>query len=109
MTALQEHRRTFRAGDHPLKRVQLHPFGSLSSRSDTIFVFGDNVPLWRPAATFAGTEELKITHTVQKLRLEGHRSGSCVVDLAQDLLVFSRRTVNLDPLCVHFTEPGLAD
>ena len=100
LTALQEHRVRFRAGDYPLNRASRSPFGFLSTRSGMIVV-GDSVFLWRPAATPIGVEELKVSHSVQKLGLDGRRTGSCVVDLAQDLLVFSRKVTNFDPLYVQ--------
>ncbi|KAI1783738.1 hypothetical protein LXA43DRAFT_1045251 [Ganoderma leucocontextum] len=99
LAALRKHRARFHAGDHPLKRAPLPPFGFLPTRSGMVVV-DDSVPLWRPATTFSGFGELKIAHSVQRLGLDGHRSGSCAVDLAQDLLIFSRRFSTLDPLQV---------
>ena len=100
LTALREHRVRFRAGDYPLNRASRSPVGFLPTRSG-MTVVRDNIPLWRPAAPSIGIEELKISHSVQRLGLDGHQTGSCVVDLAQDLLIFSRKVTNFDPLYVQ--------
>ncbi len=54
-------------------------------------VLGGIVHFWRPAAIFSGIGEQKITRSMRELGLEGFLTRSCVTDLAQDLLVFSRK------------------
>ena len=97
LTSLREHRARFRAGDHPLKRLQGEPFGSRSAFSSRGFVTTISegvVNLWRPPAAFAGIAELRISHSIQELGLAGFDTGSCVADVRQDLLVFSGKTPN---------------
>ena len=97
LTSLREHRARLRAGDHPLKRLQGEPFGSrsaLSSRGFVTTISGGIVRLWRPPATFSGIGELKVSHSIQELGLAGVDTGSCVGDVAQDLLVFTGKNPN---------------
>lgn len=96
LTPLYEHRARYHAGDHPLQRLRGpgDPFGSLGAPSANGFVTtvsGGIVHFWRPAAIFSGISEQKITRSMRELGLEGFLTRSCVTDLAQDLLVFSRK------------------
>ncbi len=93
LTALYERRDRYRAGDHPLKCFRGRPFRSRRAFSTGGFVptvLGGIVHFWRPATTFSGIGEQTISHSICELGLKGFKAGSCVADVAQDLLVFSR-------------------
>ena len=101
LASLRERRARFRAADHPLKRLRARPFGSLGAFSYNGFVTmvsGGMLHLWRPA-TVSGIGEQKITCSMRELQLEGFNTGSCVADVAQDLLVVSRKASAT--MCVH--------
>ncbi|PIL33885.1 hypothetical protein GSI_03591 [Ganoderma sinense ZZ0214-1] len=94
LASLRQRRARFHAGDHPLKYLRGRPFGFLSALSYNGFVTiisAGIVHHWRPPATFSGLGEQEVTHSMRELQLEGFNASSCVTDIAQDLLVFSRK------------------
>ncbi|KAM5543334.1 hypothetical protein V8D89_003208, partial [Ganoderma adspersum] len=94
LASLRERRARFHAGDHPLKRVRGRPFGSLGALSYNGFltmISEGMVHLWRPPAAFSSIGEQKIARSVRELQLEGFNTSSCATDVAQDLLVVSRK------------------
>ncbi|PIL33884.1 hypothetical protein GSI_03590 [Ganoderma sinense ZZ0214-1] len=102
LTSLREHSAKFHAGNHPLKHLRGRPFGSLgalSSNGYVTMVSAGMVHLCRPAATFSGVGEHKVTRSMWELQLEGFDTSDCAVDVAQDLLVYSRKDLNT--MCVH--------